>query len=183
MSQEEDVSRSRKIGLENEQLIIEVKKVPGKGKFQSKNNSYSLHKPTDEGRWMEHYTVKKHKKHFRVRVKWDDKGPPIPAYLEFYSDSDFIKAVGFSKRPGKAKRHSKPMPCGECFSLCSDLTVDTNSAIVANHGKKGRYYFTLWLSHGTVKTKAKTRTKTRRYDPQIYNDGAIHPGEPGEEKG
>ncbi|MFY9819879.1 MAG: hypothetical protein WAM82_00750 [Thermoanaerobaculia bacterium] len=151
---------------ENPTMIIEVNQLDLPPK-----KAFVLNKPKDEGKWMNHYEVGLHKGSFVVQVRWNPDGPPCPSYLEFYCTFDSITGVGFSECKRKIEQYTKRGPCGGCFFLVSDIPGDSQSVVVENWGhqrKKGKpYHFNVWLKSSKVKLK---------FDPQIYNDGVIHPG-------
>ncbi|HEV7505257.1 MAG TPA: hypothetical protein VGS07_10125 [Thermoanaerobaculia bacterium] len=155
------MSKLEEANLVNPTMVIEVVKLnlgPG--------SAYVLHKPEDEGRWMNHYDVAPDGV---VQVTWNMDGPPRPSYIEFYCSFDSITGVGFSECKKSIERYTLKGPCGGCFFLSSDIPAEAISVIVENWGhqrrKNKRYHFALWLGSRKISFK---------FDPQIYNDGVIH---------
>jgi len=150
----------------NQSLIIEVKK--------GEDGRRHLHKPIQEGRWAHHYRIKetgeKEGKKFSVHVHWDKDGPSCPALLYFSSADEAISGVGFAELKKDLVEHSSRGPCGAGFVLLGDLPPpgpnEKKVAVVENWGnmRKQGFHFEIWFNH-----------KKSGFDPQIYNEGEVHP--------
>jgi len=104
-----------------------------------------------------------------VRVRWTPGSPTPPAVLYFVSDEELITAVGFAEAGKEIPECTSQGSCGGCFSLYEDISGKERRVAVANWGEqpKGGYHFALWLNG-------------KRFDPQIYNEGEVHPLPDGE---
>lgn len=136
-----------------------------------------LMKPTDPGNWANHYDIGYDEAQVVVTVKWGGRLFQ-PVYLEFLCVDQKITGVGFSECSDGIEKYQTPGPCGGCFFLRTDLRAGSNLAIVENWGhqreNKMPYHFGLWLKNGQIHSK--------KFDPQIYNDGTIHQPPPRRKK-